>query len=778
MSTTTPPQQCYKPDDLKVPDNFFSHVNQILDSLGADQVCNQKAKEAFAQVTASLDTSVMSMADLKAALGATAAYREMESKGCSGIVANIMKVGKKLTQAQCIMKNNKAEVKVYNSGIQSLSIDNKDLTDTDLKFQTLTLKLIEKKPQDYAFYSTLSREDKIFENEAYQKLYDKVMDTIDTGIEITNSNFTQTSTMNISGSVSLSMTDTQELKNTMNDVTELLTKMKLDQEQGLDALSPANKDVSTTEVSDITNLNSQAYDSKVSSLEVKVEGGNTIMIRSPWKIKLNNVNITQNFTENLALDIMLSQSITTALATASDRKMKATSDMDVTTKNKGFDDLAKQLGENQKNFLEAAAQSPLTRLISGIVAIVFLICGTIILFLFGKDISSLFKWFGGIFPSNFDSTSMFLTKIFFIILFLSILTSIILGSILSSKKQAAENAGKNFNIEEPKKDEFGNYNLDRINSKYYRRNIDYEKNRDDPNFEAQYNELYNKSWKETFGCSQNLSTSFIDYMKWDFKPSADVAAEMKNLINRYNICGIHLTNDDLCKMNTQTKTMEVVDGFTFDKANFCYVVTPLPPTPAPTAPTVTKPQEGANGYLVKTIRFGFLIPKAECLHFQDIYAYIKNKAGEYISILDKYDFVTDASNSFTMKITSVGGVYDEKTKDETKVLQKYGPEKVRDENPDTGFHSLCDNNELKYVNLEFSTPKFISKVLVANRWNESEPNNILGRIKGAQCAFFDSQNLLLWKSAPISTIRQYYEWEAPFVSNQQENFNGKGDKRV
>jgi hypothetical protein len=788
--------KCYKPDDLKIPPNFADTAESILDKLGYDKECIKDMKTVYGELQAGGEAGLMGIGDAKTHLETSAGASSLYEKGCGTIMSSLMKVATKISQAQCIMRKNEAKVETSTSTENVIIIQTvKPVSDGPLLLnytnlfkdklgprpQTLTADEQTQLMNQYLPYATaamianktvLSPDDFLKnrneERLNAQNLWDKAdkeisksaEDLFNYSLTINDSTITQKINQSVKGSIQLSSEDQQELKNTVNSITDIISQMKLEKEQGFGASEGSTNTQSTTNVASTYNMNSQVIDSKLQNIKASFVSGNRLEITVNGPIKMTNVTIDQDLVSNIALDLMISSAVTTGITSASVLLTKAKSEMDVSQQSEGIEAMIKAIKDGQAKVAEANAINPLNRLIMAIAGVAIFA-----ILVFGlprlaavEPFKSMFSIFGrsvSILPNfDVDSPGKIAFKIFMIVL---LFVTIFLIVYFTSKPSVTIN-------QIPPRNEFGIQPIPLETSKFNRRNLQFK---DDP---SKYNQVYNKVWKGK-GCTKELTSELIDYNKWDFKPDQQVSNEIENLINNSMICGVYNTENDICKYNFVPSFAGKTgyDGYKTLRTGFEFLNTTENPTcfrpkQTPTEPVKPPTEEEKKSQKVYKLQFGFFTPKKQFLHVSEIQGHFIKNDVRNTSIISPY------STNTKTKYTAVGEIYSDKTKDPNNpMLLMYGPEKVGDRDIDTFIHTT-DKEEIKYVQIVLPVEKEMSSIVIANRQGDTTIQN---RIIGAQLKLFNQAGFEIFVSEPIKVSRKYYEWKFPFNDTNKQDVEYK-----
>jgi hypothetical protein len=398
--------QCQTQADVLTPD-IFSTAADLAEKIGAGAVCKKAAETAYANGSVSYEAKMQAeVLGQSASAGAAgqATYMEgqnsMSEEGCGPIAIAAQKMYNNSKKMQCIMQKSAQASNTNVNIVNSIKIGNVPLSEKEINDLKAATEQFNAKPvpniKDYEIpmppYELINDPEKYAKlaealtkaktenhNEAV-KIHNSILDSIKNlysrDADFTNFNSNQSIKANIKTKISLSTADLAKVENLSKQTADAVTQASMEQKMGLNALTPSAKSASETSIQNMENLSSSSINSKVQNTSVNVNMENVLEIWPAGKLTMKNVTLSQDIIADVATDILISSAVDAGLKAASE--MTTTSSVSTVLKQEsaGVEALAEAQGKANAAAISAAKVSlPATGggILSGIAGVVLFI---------------------------------------------------------------------------------------------------------------------------------------------------------------------------------------------------------------------------------------------------------------------------------------------------------------------------------------------------------------------------------------------------------------------
>lgn len=377
--------------------DFINNMDKLLRESGASEVCTKEAQTWGTQMQANAKVSIP-FASAGASASMSAFENSMKQKGCGQLFVSNQQISNDVYQAQCILNSSTQNVSTNMSNVNSITIQSVPLTLDETKakeklfieLSTQQNQLLDNLQKAILMLSTMNKN-----TEAFQQIYMKFLSNPLTNaveklynrdINITNSSFKQSITINSKQKISLNNIQQQQLAAIAQSQATQTAEATLAQKLGVNALTESQKQILNSTVKNSSILSQENITKQMSNFNSETNSSNTLVISTPGSIILDNVNIDQSVLANVATEILMSTASTVGLSAAnsfiSDQLAKGIQDSDV----KGLDDLQDSLNRGIIGAIDATGGGGNSGLFIVIAVVVFILLMIGLLFFFGKTI--------------------------------------------------------------------------------------------------------------------------------------------------------------------------------------------------------------------------------------------------------------------------------------------------------------------------------------------------------------------------------------------------------
>jgi hypothetical protein len=372
--------------ELKIGD-IQSNLPELAKSMGLDANCVQQAKTEFATGTISGSMSIpFAKANLSA--GFNQSNNSMAQSGCGQFMLNAKNVLNSTNAMSCTLNQtgNTQNINVTENSTVSIKIV---VSDEAVKARAENLKLAQEnfnKIEQMITQATIMGSSKA-STDQLQMILQTAQKNIDNykplTTTISNSTIKNTGSLNVKDISSVSAEVRNQLQAQFNDIAKASAENHLQSHLGTAALSPNVKQVLDQNIKSNSSQYQKLINSTLNSTSIQSNGSGGITIYSNIPLNLDNVTIDNNIAVTVAVTALTTNAAAAGLSAATSMLTQAMSTSSTDTSSSGVDDLAKQLGENQSNFIKANQTS--------MGAIVYIVIAIIALAVIGGGIYAVNK---------------------------------------------------------------------------------------------------------------------------------------------------------------------------------------------------------------------------------------------------------------------------------------------------------------------------------------------------------------------------------------------------
>lgn len=352
-----------------------SNLPELAKSMGLSAQCTQQAKTEFASGTMSGSVAIP-FAKANVAAGFNQSNNSMAQSGCGQFMLNAKNILNSTNAMSCTLNQtgNTQNINVTESSTVSIKVV---VSDEAIKARAENLKLAQEnfnKIEQMITQATIMGSSKASTDQLKM-----ILETAQTNIDnykpltttISNSTIKNTGSLQVKDISSVSTEVKNQLQSHFNDIATSSAENHLQSHLGTAALSPNIKQVVSQNIKSKSNQYQKLINSTLNSTKIQSNGSGGITIYSNIPLNLDNVTIDNNIAVTVAITALTTNAAAAGLSAATSMLTKAVSTSTTDTSSSGIDDLAKQLGKNQANFIKAnqAGMSPIIYVVIAIIAL-------------------------------------------------------------------------------------------------------------------------------------------------------------------------------------------------------------------------------------------------------------------------------------------------------------------------------------------------------------------------------------------------------------------------
>jgi hypothetical protein len=221
----------------------------------------------------------------------------MAAEGCGTVVLNATKISNTKKKMNCFLKSRK-----YNS---SVSVSNSN----QIKFEPIILP--PPPPPDCLALAKAGASDKVIEKcfDSLEKIIQTQAQAPKPKMNISGAKFTQRASTTVKTEIKLDESDKKMLVDMQKEIANNIVEGKLTSDNRLDALPQSAKDIITRDSTIEDICTTKSVEDKTSNTDIKMVGGNTIVIQYVGDLDAANLVIDQDSVATMITEILFKDSV-------------------------------------------------------------------------------------------------------------------------------------------------------------------------------------------------------------------------------------------------------------------------------------------------------------------------------------------------------------------------------------------------------------------------------------------------------------------------------------
>ena len=313
--------------------DFQSTLKDILDEIGANQKCIQKANTFFGSSlsdnsdSTNINATGSDSPDTQLKLTPSQfdafnkASSDMSSDGCGTLIVNAAKITNIKKRMNCIIQQN--------------------MTESQISSRANALIIIKQLPYDCDKYLNMS------EALNLQCLKNKEAQA-NTVLNLSGAQLNQTVTLTVKNKLELSSDAEIDLSDMQKEIAKTIVETKLTSDNNFTELPQSVKDIVATDTFIDENCTNKAINEKVQSASVNLDTNANVVIEFIGNLNASNLNINQNVLASVVTEVLCNDAIKTALTAATNITETYERQTNISLK---------QLGQNLADSLKASQKA-------------------------------------------------------------------------------------------------------------------------------------------------------------------------------------------------------------------------------------------------------------------------------------------------------------------------------------------------------------------------------------------------------------------------------------
>ena len=334
--------KCENDSSAPTAKDFQSTLKDILDEIGANQKCVQKANTFFGSslsdnsesTNINLPGSNSPDTQLKLTPSQFTAFNnassDMSSDGCGTLIINAAKITNIKKRMNCIIQQNMTESQISSRANA-----------------TITIKQLEYDCTPYLNMSEALNSQCLKNKEAQAQ----------TVLNLSGAQLNQTVTLTVKNKLELSSDAEIDLADMQKEIAKTIVETKLTSDNNFTELPQSVKDIVATDTFIDENCTNKAINEKVQSASVNLDANANVVIQFIGNLNASNLNINQNVLASVVTEVLCNDAIKTALTAATNITETYERQTNISLKQVG-QNLADSLKASQKANVDAISSLP------------------------------------------------------------------------------------------------------------------------------------------------------------------------------------------------------------------------------------------------------------------------------------------------------------------------------------------------------------------------------------------------------------------------------------